>query len=74
MNGSAGRSRALRRQGKFNHLLVDDPATTTLEGLVNNDVKAFTYLDLGVQLKAGEDFTLSFRASELIRGCARQHR
>ncbi|WP_260600039.1 TonB-dependent receptor plug domain-containing protein [Sphingomonas endolithica] len=53
-------------KGKFNHLLVDNPATTTLEGLVNNDVKAFTYLDLGVQLKASEDFTLSFNVNNVF--------
>jgi outer membrane receptor protein involved in Fe transport len=53
-------------KGKFNQLLVDNPATATLEGLVNNDVKAFTYLDLGAQFKATETFTLSVNVNNVF--------
>ena len=45
-------------KGKFNHLL---------DGiLVNNDVKAYTYLDLGAQLKATETFTLSLNVNNVF--------
>ena len=53
-------------KGLFNHLLVDNPATATTEGLVNNRVKAFTYLDLGAQFKATEAFTLSFNVNNVF--------
>jgi outer membrane receptor protein involved in Fe transport len=53
-------------KGLFNHLLVDNPATSQTEGLVNNRVKAFTYLDLGAQFKATEDFTLSFNVNNVF--------
>ena len=44
--------------GKFNHLL---------DGvLVNNDVKAFTYLDLGAQFKATDRFTLSLNVNNVF--------
>jgi iron complex outermembrane receptor protein len=53
-------------EGKFNHLLVDNPATTTTEGLVNNDVDAFVYLDLGAQVKVTDRFTLSFNVNNVF--------
>lgn len=43
--------------GKHNHLSVDNPATATLEGLVNNDIAARAYLDLGAQFKVTDQFT-----------------
>lgn len=44
--------------GKHNHLSVDNPATATLEGLVNNDIAARAYLDIGAQFKVADKFTL----------------
>ncbi len=44
--------------GKHNHLSVDNPATATLEGLVNNDISARVYVDLGAQFKVTDQFTL----------------
>jgi len=43
--------------GKHNHLSVDNPATATIEGLVNNDISSRTYLDLGAQFKVADKFT-----------------
>ncbi|TGX53164.1 TonB-dependent receptor [Sphingomonas gei] len=43
--------------GKHNHLSVDNPATATLEGLVNNDISARAYLDLGAQFKVADKYT-----------------
>lgn len=43
--------------GKHNHLSVDNPATATLEGLVNNNISARTYLDLGAQFRVADRFT-----------------
>lgn len=43
--------------GKHNHLSVDNPATATLEGLVNNDISARVYVDLGAQFKVTDQFT-----------------
>ena len=48
-------------KGKFNHLLDNVP-----NALVNNDVKAFTYVDLGVQFKATDAFTLSLNANNVF--------
>ena len=45
-------------KGKFNHLL---------DGiLVNNDVKSYTYVDLGAQLKATERFTLTLNVNNVF--------
>ena len=44
--------------GKHNHLSVDNPATTTIEGLINNDISARVYVDLGAQFKVTDGFTL----------------
>lgn len=44
--------------GTVNKLLIDNPATATLEGLVNNDVPSTYYLDLGAQFKVADRFTL----------------
>lgn len=44
--------------GTYNKLLVDNPATATLEGLVNNRIKSRTYVDLGAQFKVRDRFTL----------------
>lgn len=52
--------------GKHNHLLVDNPATTTLEGLVNNDIAARAYLDLGAQFKVTDRFTLSANVNNVF--------
>jgi iron complex outermembrane receptor protein len=49
--------------GKFNHLLDQafvqaiNPASTSF--LVNNDIGSRTYIDLGIQFKINEQFTLS---------------
>ena len=53
-------------KGTFNKLLIDNPATATQEGLVNNDVAAYTYLDLGAQFKATDRFTLSFNVNNVF--------
>jgi iron complex outermembrane receptor protein len=45
-------------KGQFNHLL---------EGiLVNNEVKAFTYVDLGAQFKATEKFTVTMNVNNVF--------
>lgn len=52
--------------GKFNHLLVDNPATTTQEGLINNDIGAYAFVDIGAQAKVMDNLTLSFSVNNLF--------
>lgn len=53
-------------KGTFNKLLVDNPATTTQEGLINNAVKAYTYVDIGGQVKVADRLTLSASVNNLF--------
>ncbi|UZK65462.1 TonB-dependent receptor plug domain-containing protein [Sphingomonas sp. M1-B02] len=52
--------------GKFNQLLIDNPATVALEGLINNEIKSRTYVDLGIQFKVLDSFTLSANVNNVF--------
>ena len=55
-------------KGKFNHLLDQAfaPAAAPTQYLVNNEVEAFTYLDVGAQFKVGEAYTLSLNVNNVF--------
>lgn len=52
--------------GKFNQLLVDNPATAGTEGLINNDISSRTYVDLGAQFKVLDRFTFFGNVNNLF--------
>jgi outer membrane receptor protein involved in Fe transport len=52
--------------GLYNHLLVDNPATAAIEGLVNNKIGSRTYFDLGARFKVQEKFTFTANVNNLF--------